>query len=153
MLTDEELTHFSEDLKHFLIVNGVHSEDWEKMNLEAPDKALELIGLFSDTVLQRVYENIKYLEFRSPDSCMLFYLGQEVIHLISIQAKTGTSVDLSSPEGIHVSLVQQPESLSFFKTTKTYHVSREDEVHGFLEQGCVPSSQEFWDSMQLALRD
>lgn len=153
ILTDNELQHFSEELKHFLIVNGVHSEEWEKMNQESPEKAVELIGLFSDTVLQRVYENIKYLEFRSPDSCMLFYLGQEMIHLISIQSKSDLPADLSTPEGIHQALVQQPESLSFFKTTKTYNGQREEEVHRFLEQGCVPSTQDFWDSMQLALRD
>ncbi len=153
MLTDEELSHFSEELKQFLIVNGVHAEEWETMNQKNPEKAVELVGLFSDAVLHRVYENIKYLEFRSPDSCMLFYLGQEVIHLISIQSKSGISVDLSSPEGIHLALVQQPGSLSFFKTKKAYHNSREEEVHRFLEQGCVPSSKEFWDAMQLALRD
>jgi hypothetical protein len=84
---------------------------------------------------------------------MLFYLGQEVIHLISIQSKSGMPADLSTPEGIHQALVRKPESLSFFKTTKTYNGQREEEVHRFLEQGCVPSTQDFWDSMLLALHD
>lgn len=153
MLSEDELSHFSEELKHFLIVNGVHAEEWEKMNRDEPGKALELVGVFSDTVLQRVYENLKYLEFRTTDSCMLFYLGQELIHLISIQAKAGVPVDLSTPEGIHEALVNHPNALSFFKSTKTYHAPREEEIHRFLEQGCVPSTQDFWESMQEALRD
>lgn len=153
MLTDEELSHFSEELKKFLIVNGVHAEEWEMMNQKNPEKAVELVGLFSDAVLQRVYENIKYLEFRSPDSCMLFHLGKEIIHLISLQAKAGSAIDLSTPEGIHEALSKQSDSLSFFKTIKSYNSDREQEVHRFLEQGCVLSSQDFWESMQEALRD
>jgi len=141
MLTDEELSHFSEELKQFLIVNGIHAEEWETMNQKNPEKAVELVGLFSDAVLQRVYENIKYLEFRSLDSCMLFHLGKEIIHLISIQIKSGATVNLSTPEGIHEALKQYPDSLSFFKTTKTYNAPREAEVHRFLSQGCVPSSK------------
>ena len=44
MLTTEELTHFEEDLKQFLIVNGVHGDEWEQMNRETPDKAVELVA-------------------------------------------------------------------------------------------------------------
>lgn len=51
MLTEEELSHFSEELKHFLIVNGIHAEEWEMMNRQNPEKACELVGVFSDTVL------------------------------------------------------------------------------------------------------
>ncbi len=151
MLTDEELSHFSEELKQFLIVNGVHAEEWETMNQKNPEKAVELVGLFSDAVLQRVYENIKYLEFRSPDSCMMFHLGKEIIHLISIQAKVNTALDLSTPEGIHDALTRYTDSLSFFKTSKTYNAAREEEIHRFLEQGCIPSTQNFWDAMQSAV--
>ena len=153
ILSDEELTHFSEELKQFLIVNGVHKEEWELMNNTHPEKARELVGLFSDTILQRVYENLKYLEFRSEDSCMVFYLGKDNIHLISLQKKGSTSITLSSPEGIHDALVNYPGEISFFKNSKTYNGDREAEVHRLVEQGCVPSSQEFWDALQQTLRD
>ncbi|MCE2712551.1 MAG: DUF6495 family protein [Cryomorphaceae bacterium] len=152
MLTEEELSHFSEELKHFLIVNGIHAEEWEIMNRKNPEKACELVGIFSDTVLQRVYENINYLEFRSTDSCLLFYLAEDTIELVSLQAKPGGQADLSTPEGIHDALVHGTSSLSFFKTTKAYNAPREEEVHRFIEQGCIPSSKEFWDKMQEALQ-
>ena len=82
LLANDELEHFQDELKQFLIVNGVHAEEWESMNLEDPQKAVELIGLFSDTVLQRVYEKLHYFEFRSINSLMLFYIGRDIIHLI-----------------------------------------------------------------------
>jgi hypothetical protein len=148
MLSEQELSHFSQELKHFLIVNGVHAQEWEKLNREEPTKARELVVLFSDTVLQRVYEKIMYLEFRSPDSCMLFYLGQELIHLISIQSKQNPLLDLSTPEGIHHALTNHAQSLSFFETSKVYTSQREEEIHRFLQQGCVLSSKEFWDKLQ-----
>ena len=62
MLTSEELTHLEEELKQFLIINHVYKEEWERMNLDTPETAQDLVGLFSDQVLQRVYENISYLE-------------------------------------------------------------------------------------------
>ena len=87
MLSDEELQLFEEDLKHFLIVNGVHGEEWEKMNQEHPEEAKNLVGLFSDTVLQKVYEKLKFLEHRTKSSCMVFQLKDNSIEMISINAK------------------------------------------------------------------
>ena len=100
ILTTEELTHFEEDLKQFLIVNGVHGDEWERMNRETPDKAVELVALFSDTVLQKVYEKIRFLEFRSVDSCLVFHCLSDRMLLIAIQ-RTQPDLDLSTPENIH----------------------------------------------------
>lgn len=97
MLSTEELAHFEEDLKQFLIVNGVHGDEWEQMNRETPEKAIELVGLFSDTVLQKVYEKIRFLEFRSADSCLVFHCLSDRMLLIAIQG-TKPEVDLSTPE-------------------------------------------------------
>lgn len=153
VLTDDELAHFSEELKQFLIVNGIYAEEWEVINQNEPTRARQVVEIFSDTVLQRVYEKISFLEFRSPDSLMLFNVGEEMIQLISIQTKNNTAVDLSTPEGIHKALVNNSRELSFFKTTKSYSGIRESEVHRLLEQGCVPSSMEFWDKLEEVLKD
>ncbi len=150
MLTDEELPLFEEDLKQFLIVHGVHGEEWEKMNQEHPEGARNLVGLFSDTVLQKVYEKIKFIEHRSKASCMVFQLKPEAVEMISINAKNET-VDLSTPEGIHDALVNHASELTFFKNTKAYSKEREMEIHEMLEQGCVNSSEAFWMQLEKAL--
>ena len=36
MLSQEELELLEEDLKAFLIVNGIHADEWEQMNTAAP---------------------------------------------------------------------------------------------------------------------
>lgn len=147
LLENGELEHFQEELKQFLIVNGVHAEEWEIMNQEEPNKAIELIGLFSDAVLQRVYERTHYFEFRSLNLLMLFYVGKDIIHLISVSPKTGEKVDLSTIESIHHVLSKQSGVLNYFKTTKAIQGEREMEIHRLLNQGCVISSKEFWEKM------
>lgn len=150
MLTDEELSLLEEDLKHFLIVHGVHGDEWATMNTDHPDAAQELVGLFSDTVLQKVYEKLRFIEHRSSQSCMVFHLKKESIEMISINAKN-EEVDLSTPEGIHTALIHHAEGLTFFQNTKKYGKERELEIHEMLTQGCVNSSEAFWMQLKKAL--
>ncbi|GAB5416972.1 MAG: hypothetical protein Crog4KO_18390 [Crocinitomicaceae bacterium] len=150
ILTDDELPLFEEELKHFLIVNGVHGDEWAKMNEEHPAEAQKLVGLFSDTILQKVYEKLRYIEHRTTTSCMVFKLNEEGIEMISINAKSD-EVDLSTPEGIHEALVHQSEALTFFSHEKEYTKERELEIHEMLEQGCVNSSESFWIQLKKSI--
>lgn len=147
MLTGEELEVLAEDLKHFLIVNGVHDEEWREMNVSDIPKATSLVELFSDTVLQKVYEKIQFIEHRTAASCMVFKLDKDKIELISLNKKLESGVDLSTPESIHKALVNDSDDLTIFKSEKNYSKERESEIHEMLEQGCVNSTKEFWDAL------
>ncbi len=146
-LTDEELKYFEEELKQFLILNHVYNDEWVKLNSENPEKALELIGLFSDKILQRVYENMKYFEKRTKDACFVFFYDTDKIYLKVIQVEGEEPIDLSTTEGIHDALVNKFEELSFFKSSKKYSKGREIEIHHLLEQETIPSSSEFWEML------
>ncbi len=148
ILTKQEMDIFDEDFKHFLITNGVKNEEWLAMNQSDIGKATTLVELFSDTVLHKVYEKIEFIEFRSPDACMIFRCLPERMELISLNKKQGSS-DLSTPETIHEALSKSPEELSIFKSEKTYSISREEEMHELFEKGCFVSSQEFWNALQV----
>ena len=143
MLTKEEMKVFDDDFKHFLIVNGVSNEEWVEMNKSNVDRATSLVELFADTVFQKVYEKMRFVEHRSDASCMVFKLNKENIELISINRKS-EDVSLATPESIHEALVKQPELLTVFKTEKAYTKERELEVHEMISQGCVNSSEAFW---------
>lgn len=145
MLTHEELSHFEEDLKAFLIIHGVDGPLWEKMNKETPEKAVELVELFSDVILQRVYENISFLEFRSPDSFAVLHLENDQQSLILVKSLDTAEADLSTPESIQQALSAQLSKLEFFRSTRTYPSTREMAVHQLLDQGCVLSDQAVWD--------
>jgi hypothetical protein len=147
ILSDEELSHLAEDFKHFLIVNGVHHDEWVKMNEEDKEKAIQLVEIFSDTVLDKVYDKIKYLEFQSKENCMVFYLGEKEIHLISLQGKPNSLVDFSNTEKIHGTLQNKPNEVQFFRSQKAYSKPRNEEVHQLITQGCIVSSESFWQSL------
>lgn len=151
LLTNEELSHFEDDLKQFLIVHGVHGEEWAELNKSNPDKAIQLVGIFSDMVLQKVYEKIEFLEFRTVDSCLVFHCLPEKMELISIQRIEDSNADLSTAESIHEILSTKPQELSFFRSEKLYNQERELEVHRFIEQGCIVSNRAFWDALILVI--
>ena len=148
ILSDEELSHLEGDLKAFLIINGIEGDTWKKMNAEEPEKAMALIELFSDKVLETIYEKIDYLEFRTNDSCLVFHLGEKEQSLISIQKKNPESnVDLSTPDGIHDALKNHFNALDFFTSKRSYTQEREAEIHTLINQGCVLSTKEFWSAL------
>ena len=62
VLSDTELKTLEEDLIQFLVVNHVYGDDWAKMNTENPSQAQNLIVLFSDLVLEKVYNKVYFLE-------------------------------------------------------------------------------------------
>lgn len=150
MLTAKEMEIFDEDFKHFAIANGVSNEEWLEMNGSNVELATKLVALFSDTVLQKVYEKVKYIEHRSPTSCLVFKLNDDQIDLISLSAKSDV-VDLSTAESIHSALVNHPAEVMIFQSQKAYAKVREEEIHEMLSQGCVNSSEAFWTSLEKVL--
>lgn len=151
MLSTEELAVFEEEFKQFLIVNGIHHEEWVHMNEKEPQKAVNVVSVFSDSVLQKVYERLEYLEFRSEKSCMVFRAGKDRMDLISLNADPGSTIDFSTTESIHKALSERPSEIQFFKTSKKYQHEREGEIHQMIEQGCIPSSSEFWNVLNHVL--
>lgn len=143
-LTDDELVHFEQDLKAFLIINGVDGTIWEQINRDEPEKARGLVDLFSDQVLQTVYERIQYLEHRSPKNLLVFHVSNEWIELIALNTKS-EFVDFTTSESIHHALTNHLSELEIFTSKKALQIEREIEVHRLLEQGAILSSEEFWN--------
>ena len=115
-------------------------------------RAVQLVELFSDTVLDKVYQKIRFIEFRSKNSCLVFHCQDEKMSLISIVPKSEGKVDLSTPESIHEALVNHAQELSIFESEKAYSTLRELEIHNMTQQGCVASSKEFWDALKKLIR-
>jgi hypothetical protein len=145
-LTQDELSYFDEDFKHFLIINGIHNEEWVKLNQNNPEKALDLLKLFSDIVLQKVFEKIHYLEFRSKEKLFVFNCQESEIHLIGLQSDFD-QIDFSTTESIQFSLTNHPSAIKFFKQSKGYSENREQEVFEMMEKGCIQSSADFYTAL------
>lgn len=147
LLTDEELSHLEDDFKAFLIVNGIDGVTWAKINQEDTDKALELVALFSDVVLEKVYSKIEFLEFRSKEMCMLFRVFEKETKVIFLQLKTDTVANLATPDSIHEAILKHSSDIRFKKQLKKHQNTKNEEIHELINQGCVPSTQYFWESV------
>ena len=151
LLTTEELEFFEDELKQFLIVNGFHDKEWREINKTDKSKAKSLVGVFSDTILQKVYQKIQYIEHRSETSFLIFKFNKEKINLISLNRKSGKQVNFSTPELIQKSIVKYSHQITYFKKEKSYTKEREMEIHEMIEGGCVNSTKEFWELLSKSI--
>lgn len=146
ILRNEELVELEDVLKQFLIVNGVQGDEWKRINEEEPDKALDLVELFSDYVLQIVYEKTFYLEKLTPNMAFFFSFEKEQVELISIQRKNmdDTSIDLSSMTNVLHLFKTSISELVYFRQTKKYAKTREMEMHDMFQSGCSKMLDNDW---------
>ncbi|HLU86891.1 MAG TPA: DUF6495 family protein [Taishania sp.] len=151
VLTTEELGALEDDLKAFLIVNGIDGSEWEKINQTNPDKAIQLVELFSDLVLDKTYEKIKFLEFRSKNILVVFHVLTKEIISITLTLDNQDLGDFSTIESIHKTFVEHASNIKYQVNTKIGFDNRNLEVHKLLESGCVLSAEEFWVSLTKAI--
>ena len=147
ILSAEELTALEEEFKQFLIVHGVFGEEWKKMNEENPDEAIELVEIFSDTVLEKVYSGISYLEYRSKELLILLAFSDGLVEQIRIQPKESKEIDLSNWIGL-TSAMSSLEQLDAFFGKKQLDTSKSEAIHVFVNQGFIPSEESFWEQMK-----
>jgi hypothetical protein len=151
MLAEDELKSLEPELKQFLIVNGIHHDEWVRLNENDPDKAIALVELFSDMVLEKVYQKVKYLEYNSTRKCLFFKIEEKETDMISIEVKQGITLDLSDPDKLHNALKNHFNGLNFFMSKKPIEKYRELEIHELFEQGCLLSSKDMWQALQEVL--
>ena len=151
ILNQTELKEFEEELKQFLIINGIDHELWLKINENDPNKAIELIELFSDLIFEQVFEKIQFLEYRATNMLYLFHCKSDSIDLIGLKSDS-EFVNFSTTEEIHMSITQHSNLISYFQQTKSYTDNRELELFKMVESGCFVSTQEFYNAMEEAIR-
>ena len=89
-LTTEELTHLEKEFIEFLVSNTVTAEDWVKLKADSPDNAEELIEMFSDVVLSKVYGKIVLLEKREKNNLLLFKFDGEIVQMLGVSTNDET---------------------------------------------------------------
>ena len=144
MLTDEELNALSDDFTQFLVVQGIDDYSWRKMNLENKEKAIQIVEIFSDTVLAKVYSKIKYLSYVSEKVYSIFRINQETINLILIKS-TEPTFTFKNEKLIPELLISHPNSWELYSSTKQVGEKLTDEIHKLCTQGCQISKVETWE--------
>lgn len=143
ILTAEELKELEPEFKQFLIVHGILDDEWRKINLENPDYAIELVEIFSDTVLEKVYSKISFLEYRTKELLVLLSFTETFVEQIRIEQKKSFDVDFQQKESFFETL-KSVEKLNAFYGKKAIKTTKNSEIHSFVEQGFVICESEFW---------
>jgi hypothetical protein len=146
-LSPEELQLLEEELIQFLIVNGIDGPEWEKINKENPEKALELVGMFSDLVVQRSLEKVKFGEQSTYNRFFIFAFHKEEIELLGCISKND-SLDISTFDLLFYALKNCPSDIELFRQTKKYQPNREQEIFAMMNNGLLLSEQSRFDLLQ-----
>ena len=144
MLTEEELNVLSEDFTQFLVVQGIDDESWRKMNLDNKEKAIQIVEIFSDTVLAKVYSKIKYLSYVSDKVYSIFRINKDNMNLILIKS-TEPTFAFKNENLIPELLNNHPNSWELYSSTKQLGEKVTDEIHKLVTQGCQISKEETWN--------
>ncbi|CAA6824619.1 MAG: Unknown protein [uncultured Aureispira sp.] len=148
-LTNEELETLEEDFVQFLAASHITAKEWVALKENNQDKVEELIGLFSDIVLEKVFSKMDCLQHRTKDTIRVFYCQEEKISMTGLQI-SDPSKDLTNPEDLAV--LADPSSLKgsvkVFQIEKAYVQERADEVFSMLyKDGCQPASKSMFDAL------
>ncbi len=143
-LTPEELQLLEEELIQFLIVNGIDGPEWEKINKENPDKARELVGMFSDVVIHRSLEKVKFGEQSTRSRFFIFAFHEDEVELLGCQSKNSES-DISTFELLMQEILNNPSEIELFRQSKKYQHNREQEIFTMMNNGLLLSEQSRYD--------
>ncbi|MEL6536047.1 MAG: DUF6495 family protein [Bacteroidota bacterium] len=152
-LTSEELHDLEKEFVEFLVINGVMADDWEKLKAETPEKAEGIIDSFSDVVFESTLQQIHYLEIRTTHDLKVFQCGVETIVLVGLRAPQHVAVDFRDETFLQNALIQPPQELELYTTSKPYTQERSQELFQLTEQGCVITDGKLFKALSLALAD
>lgn len=142
-LSDEELKELEPELKQFLITNAIYDEEWVKINKNDPEKALSLVDKFSDLVLEKSLEEIKYLVHSSSDSLKLFWYRKNTATLIGLDCSSST-IDFNSKEWM-LDVPECIDEIKWYKQEKKVSVaSRSKEIYQLINAGAEVASEQFF---------
>jgi hypothetical protein len=127
-LTLEQLKPLEDEFVSFLIVNGVEGETWKTLNEITPQKAEELVNLFSQLVWEKILKETHYVKRSNETERVVVYFGVEEGEVIIGQLISDGWV--------------------FHSGKKQWKETRELEVLNFLSQGFERASEHEFNALK-----
>lgn len=142
-LSDSELKELEGEFKQFLIANAVYNEDWIKLNKLEPNKAMALVDQFSDAVLEKSLENIKFLIHSSENDLKVFWFQKNKATLVSLEC-SNEQLNFKH-EGWMSNFPDFLKEVKAFTTTKSFKVEdRGKELFQLIKAGALVSSEKMF---------
>ena len=145
-LSQEELQLLEQELLQFLIINGIDGSEWERINQNEPEKAVDLVGIFSDLVWQRSLEKVKHGEQIVENQYLVFEFREKEIELIGLRCKSAERPQSFS--AFFAMLESNPSNMDILQATKSYSGNREEEIFSMINNGLLLSNQTNFDFLK-----
>ena len=142
-LTDEELIELEVEFKQFLITNGLHDDQWRALNINHPTKAKEVVGMFSDVILDKVFSQTKYLLHHSNDKIKIFNFTASKAIMIGLDFEGKKFI----PEkGLMDFIRNNISKFKIYKASKDYDkVLRNKEIYALVRNGAEKVDEKWFD--------
>lgn len=150
-LDSEELADLEKEFIRFLASNSVTGDDWLKIKEKTPEKAEELIDVFSDIVFEQTLKKVEYMEFKTQLDLKVFHCLPDKIKLMGLLIEGETKLDFTQnmPPDQMLSLLQQSgANLKMYSAEKSYSKERELELFDMMENGCLISKGELYKILE-----
>lgn len=145
-LNDDELVELDKELVQFLILNHVYKEDWATMNQREPLKAKQLVEMFSDVVLEKVYSKVSYLERQVAKQICFCSLAESSAEMLTVEALVD-DIDLTNEDKLDEYLLLTPSKLSIYHGKKNFTKAKADEVFLLLNHRFVMSNEDRYQNL------
>ena len=137
-LTASELADLESQFVQFLVANTVTAADWTHIKQREPQKAIQLIDIFSDTVFENSLNKVEYLKFKAAKDIKVFKCSKDKIILLGISVEPDSPVDFSDEVDLPKLLLNH-EGLSVYRAEKKYNGDRLREIFEMMEGGALIS--------------
>lgn len=138
LLTRDELEELKSEFVTFLVANGIPAGDWLKIKADEPEKARQLVEIFSDVVFDKILSNVHYLEHREKDIIRIFRFGEEKVTMNGIRVEGQSAIDFSRNQDA-MALVQlfklSAGKMKIFTAEKRYKKDRLQEIFDLMQSG------------------
>lgn len=142
-LSNEELEQLEENFIRFLAAQSITSTDWTTIKTVDPDRAEDLIGQFSDVVIEKTLHNVEYLEFKEKQDFKTFKFTDGRIIMLGLIAEGQTNLDFRSgndPQEMMQKMKEDGVNLKIYSAEKEYkNDDRKAEAYRMIENGCLIS--------------
>lgn len=147
-LTDNELANFEKDFITFLSANTVTGEDWEKVKKETPEKAEELINIFSDIVFDTILPKAQYFIQITPKLLQLYYMGKAMGKVILLQIKDDSALEFTFDKlGEQINYGIESDEIDILTGNKKFVSGRPKEVTELIQSGASVTNEELFMEM------
>ena len=152
LLSKEQFEALHQEFANFLATNGIDKEKWENMKKTESKKVIGFLEKFSDIVWENVLNKTQFLEHFSKDSLNLFHCKLNSIDRIVVRVEK-PGFDFEKPDDFTWFIDHSNDPLiKYFKGTKDYNGSRNEELFSIIEQGAVLGDGKLFTSVNQLIK-